>query len=158
MLLLVLVIFGSRRWQSLYNILFWPTRNGVTRMPLSSNPPVRQAIFPTDLDDSNIPEVWQSYRLRLRGKRTHWMNWWKKTFENLKLIKYPNWRRNWAIACSRSADRPGSNSASYWSALYTSATLRATSAASNLALYDQQSKRADVPIKHFDLNLYKSSD
>ena len=61
-------------------------------------------------------------------------------------------------ASSRSADRPGTNSASHWSALNTSATLHATSAASNLALYDQQSNRADVPIKHPDLNLYESSN
>ena len=55
------------------------------------------------------------------------------------------------MTCFWSADRPVTNSASHWSALYNSAALRATSAASNLALYDQQSKRADVPIKHPDL-------
>ena len=51
---------------------------------------------PTKVVVSHIPELWQRLRWRLGRKRTLRMNQWKKTFENLKLIKYPNWRRNWA--------------------------------------------------------------
>ena len=43
--------------------------------------------LPTDLLVSNIPEVWQSLRLHPRGKRTHRLNWFRKSQKKTKLLK-----------------------------------------------------------------------
>ena len=79
--------------------------------------------LPTNVALSNIPEVWQSLRLRPRGKRIYRLNWFRKSQKKTKLLK---------VQVPGQLTGPVSASASYWSELYTSATLRATAATPDL--------------------------
>ena len=43
-----------------------------------------------------LTHVCHSLRLRPKGKRKPWVNWFRKAQKTTKLLKYPNRRQNWA--------------------------------------------------------------